>query len=182
MTVLKILTVCTHNRTRSVLMLALFGEQLSRHGVPARLASVGTFDQNQPATEPTVRLLAKRGLDVSAHLSSFVNAEAVGDADLIVTAERDHVVFIAGRWEGSFERTFTLPELLVRADAVGPRNGMPMAEWLALVNEGRPRGIEYLSDPTVLEIEDPTGQAPVVWRGTIERIDLVSLRLAQLLA
>lgn len=181
MTTLQVLTVCTHNRTRSVLMKAILGEQLSLRGVAARLNSAGTFDHNQPPTEPTVRLLAKRGINVAPHRSSFVDDSAVADADLIVTAEREHVVFISGRWDGSFSRTFTLPELVIRGEAVGTRGDASISDWLELVNHDRPRGMDYLNDDSVAEIVDPTGQAPAVWRDTIDEIDLLSRRLALLL-
>ena len=179
---LHIVTMCTHNRTRSVLMGALLQAQLADLGVVARISTAGMSGDDLPATEPTVRLLAQRGIDVSAHRSTFINDEVISTADLVLTAEVQHVVFVAGRWEGAFARTFTLPELVQGGEAVGRRRDEPIPSWLRTVSEGRTAGHEYMSDPGVLEIADPTGQAPAVWRMSFDEIDALCHRLAILLA
>jgi protein-tyrosine phosphatase len=179
---LRVLTLCTHNRTRSVLMGALLESQLRVTGVDAAVRSAGTIADDQPATATTVRLLAARGLDVSGHIGRLVTEDDVRHAELIVAAEVAHVVHVAGRWPGSFDRVFTLPELVARGEAAGPRRGRPLSEWLALVGAGRHAGIDYLSDPTVLEVPDPTGYPPEVWQRSFAQIDDLCTRLARLLA
>jgi protein-tyrosine phosphatase len=180
MTSLRILTVCTHNRTRSVLMGALLHHHLLPHGAEFGIATGGFRDEGQPATEPAVRLLRERGIDVSRHLSRRVDGRLVAEADVIVTAERDHVVWIAGTHPGSFVRTFTLPELVRRAEQHGARDGDEVRAWLARVNQGRPIAADYLDAP-VGEIVDPTGQAPQVWERVLDELDRLTARLAALL-
>ena len=178
---LHVVTMCTHNRTRSVLMGALLGAHFANVGVDARISTAGMSGDGLPATEPTVRLLAQRGIDVSGHRSTFISDELMSTADLVVTAEVQHVVFVAGRWEGSFGRTFTLPELVQRGESAGPRYGQPIAPWLAELSEGRPVGYDYLSVPSVPQVDDPTGQSPLVWRAAFGEIDSLCRQLALLL-
>lgn len=178
---LNIVTMCTHNRTRSVLMGALLGTHLAELAVEHRIFTAGMSGDDLPATEPTVRLLAQRGIDVSSHRSSFIGDEVMAAADLVVTAEVQHVVFVGGRWQGSFARAFTLPELVQRAEAVGPRVGSTLTDWLEKVNDGRAEGSDYMSDPAILEVADPTGHPPVVWRASLDEIDGLCRRLALVL-
>jgi protein-tyrosine phosphatase len=178
---LRILCVCTHNRTRSVLMAAFLREHLARCGVVAEVNTAGFRDEGLPPTEMTVRLLAARGIDVSDHRSRRVSGDLVAWADLVLTAERDHVVRIAGDHLGAFVRTFTLPELLVRAQTAGPRRGGPLGEWLAAVNAGRPGAVGYLLTP-IPELADPTGRAPAMWEAAAREIDSLCRRLARPLA
>ncbi len=178
---LHVVTMCTHNRTRSVLMGALLNEHLSDLGINARVSTAGISGDDLPATESTVRLLAQRGIDVSSHRSSFIDNETIRAADLVVAAEMNHVVFVSGRWDGAFARTFTLPELVQRGEFVGRRAGAPIRSWLAQVGDGRLSGTEYMTDPSVLGVADPTGMAPMIWRASFDEIDLLCRRLAVLL-
>lgn len=181
---LRILCVCSHNRTRSVITEALLGLHLRESGVPALVRSVGIRADGAPPTEPTIERLARRGVDVSGHRSRLVNDASMRDADLIVTAEREHVVHIVGRTPELFAKTFRLPELVERAEAVGGRAGRPVAEWLERLGGGRPVALDYLQasdDAANREIEDPTGRLPRVWDDAVARIDDLTGRLAGLL-
>ncbi len=179
---LDILTVCTHNRTRSVMMSALLESHLRAAGVHVHVHSAGTTAAGQPAMERAVRLLAARGLHVDRHRSRPIDAAVVKAADLIITAEQHHVVAIAGQWPEAFACTFTLPELVVRAESVGRRNGRPLREWLGEVGEGRTAAFDYLEATDIPEVADPTGRSPAVWDESFARIDALTRRLAQVLA
>lgn len=174
--------MCTHNRTRSVLMEALLGHYLHRLGADAQLASVGTVGEGLPAMPEARALLDERGIDVGDHLSHRVDAASVASADLVLTAEVQHVVHVAGTWPGTFRRTFTLPEFVRRASAVGPRAGAPLAEWLGHLGADRPTGAAYLQDPSVPEVADPTGGPPAVWAAAFAEIDAMCRAAAELLA
>ena len=179
---LQVVAMCTHNRTRSVIIGALLGGHLADRGIDARISTAGMTGRDLPATEPAVRMLAERGIDVPAHRSRFIDDALVGAADVVVTAEVQNVAFVGGQWEGSFARTFTLPELVQRGEAVGARGGAPIGEWLARVGEGRPAGFAYMSDRTVLEVADPSIQPPAAWAATVQHIDVLCRRLAAVLA
>lgn len=177
---LRILCVCTHNRTRSVLIGSLLANRF-RQAESLHAVSTGGFaEPNLPPTDPTVRYLADRGIDASTHRSSRLTGGDIERADLIVTAEQMHVVEVAGRWPGSFSKTFTLPELIARhglIDHVGHHEPEP---WLAVVNDGR-QAWNYL-DIEVGEVADPTGESPATWRASASLIEELTLRLADALA
>ena len=180
---MRVLTVCTHNRTRSVLMSATLGQRLTAAGCQPSMASGGFATAGRSPTAPTIGLLSSRGVDVSDHLSSHVDEQSVELAELIVCAERNHVVDIAGRYPGSFERTFTMPEIARLGEAAGPVNG-DLNGWLARIAGSRLAGMDYLdADPdTIGEIRDPTGLAPSVWADVFGQIDQLAARIARLVA
>lgn len=176
-----VLAVCTHNRTRSVLMANLFQQHAAAVGLE-NLTQSGGFSETggEPPTENTVRYLATRGIDVADYRSHWMTDQSIRKAHLVVTAEKAHVVAIAGRWPNAFGYTFTLPELVERGEAVGALNGRPLDDWLADVNQGRPTALDYL-DTTVGEIDDPTGRSPAAWKAAFGQIDDLTVRLAELL-
>ena len=174
---LRVLCVCTHNRTRSVMTAALLQRHLTRVKVPATVSTAGTQPGGYPATDRTVRLLAERGMDVSDHRSQPLTDDLVLGSDLIVTAERAHVVSIAGRWPGAFHNTFTLPEIVALSRSVG-REGGSIADWLARVSIDRPGGLDYFDAQDIGEIEDPTGRQPGVWDRVFAEIDTLTNDLA----
>ena len=183
MTPTRILTVCTHNRTRSVMIGAL----LVLHLVEARVdgaiktvRAVGFGESGLPTTAEARRLLAERRIDVRHHRSRRITDDDVARADLIVTAERMHVVEIAGRWPGAFAKTMTLPELVQRGEDVQRVRGLGFTEWLDAMAVGRPQNLDYL-DADIGEITDPTGLSPGVWKTCIDQIEELTGRAAGLL-
>lgn len=178
------LCVCTHNRTRSVLAAGLLAAYLAAAGVDAVVESAGMAAPGEPPTDPTVRLLAARGIDVAAHRSRRADAEVVGAADLVVTAEPDHVIRVAGAVPDAFARTFTLPELVELGERVGGRGGRPVAEWVTALGAVRPDRLAFLDAAdagAIGMVADPTGQPPRAWDVALARIDDLTSRLARLL-
>ena len=176
---LRVLTVCTHNRARSVAMAAHLQAQLDARRIHAHLVSAGFNDAGLPATPEVVAALAPSGLDMAEHRSRRINGAMATGADLIITAERMHVVRICEDDHDLFARTFTLPELVLRGEAVGPRRGAPLEEWLAAVGEGRSQAT-FLTAP-VGQIADPTGQSAMVVAAAVAEIGDWCRRLAGLL-
>ena len=179
---LEILSVCTHNRTRSVLIGSLLEAHLRTAGVASHIQSAGTAADGQQPIERAVRLLAACGIDVEDHISRPIAAAEVSVADLILTAEQQHVVAIAGQWPEAFARTFTLPELVERARSVGPRGDRSLAEWLREVNVARRTALDYLDATDIPEVADPTGKSRAVWEQSFSQIDALTRELAKVLA
>lgn len=175
---IKVLCVCTHNRTRSVLTAGLLQQHLTELGLTAITSSAGTVAGGHPATDRTVRMLAERSIDVSGHRSQTLTAEIVAAADLILTAERDHVASIVGRWPAAFGRTVTLPEAVDLSQLAGQRGGMAIRDWVARMEATGRDPLEYLSGH-VGEIEDPTGRSPAVWSRVFSQIDDLTRSLAK---
>lgn len=181
---LRVLTVCTHNQTRSVLMAGLLGQHADAAHLDASVLSAGIRGGGMPATDRARRLLAARGIDASNHRSKRLDEPHVRHADLIVCAEHDHVVAIAGDHPSAFVKTFTLPELVRLAEVVGPRVGAPLDEWLARIAAERidPMGYLQLRSLAVGELADPTGMSPATWTSAFDEIDELTGRLVAALA
>jgi protein-tyrosine phosphatase len=170
MPVLDVLCVCTHNRTRSVLMGGLLHRQHLLRGLGLAVRTAGFEQPGLPPTAETVRRLDRFGIDASGHRSRRLDDDDIDRAGLVLTAERRHVVEIAGRRPAAFTRTFTLPEAVDRGTAHGGRDGEELATWISALDEGRPRASAYL-DATVGEIEDPTGRALEDWDRTVAEVE-----------
>jgi protein-tyrosine phosphatase len=124
-----------------------------------------------PPIDEAVAAMERRGLDVSAHRSSPTTASVVEDADLILTAERDHVVKIAALSPGAFRRALTLPEFLdACADGRGGGAGdNDLRSWAASLTEGRTAG-SYLR-AVVPDVADPTGSSPRAFELAVAAIE-----------
>jgi len=169
--------VCTHNRTRSVLMAGILWQRLLAAGMDPIVESVGFGPEGMPATPETVDLLRRSGVDASEHLSRRANAAILRSADLVVCAERQHVVRLVVEEGGDFRRIFTLPELRTLLDALGSLPVPDVATALDLLNEGRPRGGAYLQ-ADVPEVFDPTGGPPSEWERAWVSIEGACTRVA----
>ncbi|MGB0114705.1 MAG: hypothetical protein WBP59_15915 [Ilumatobacteraceae bacterium] len=166
------LTVCSHNRTRSVMMAAMIESMLTdRLGAGSTLVrSSGFGPEGIPAIDDAVDAMRRRGLDVSAHRSRSTTAALVDGADVIITAERAHVVKIAALSPSAFTRAMTLPEFLDRvADAPLGQTPTSVRDWVASLTDDRTAGA-YLREP-VPEVADPTGTMPRAFEAAVVAIE-----------
>lgn len=162
-------------------MAALLAHHAEDAGIDVTVCSAGTLSDGSPPISDTVRMLADHGLDVRGYVSRRIDEDLVRSSDLIVTAEKDHVVAIAGQWPAAFPSTYTLPEIVRRVAAQEPRGERSTAEWLADVGRGRPVSVDYLDALDVGEIADPTGEPQRVWDRVYHQIDELTRRLVQAL-
>ncbi len=176
---LRFLTVCTHNRARSVAMTELLRVELAQRGVNAVVASAGFMPPGQPATQHMINALAQHGIDASAHRSTVIDTPTVAAADLILTAERAHVIRISEDDSSVFARTFTLPEFVELAEQFGARRTQPFHRWLGALSEARTQAT-FLHGRAA-QISDPTGLSPVVHEATVHEIADLCHRLVALL-
>lgn len=176
-----ILSVCTRNRTRSVMISALLHEHLRRVGLSPLVASAGTAAELLAPIPGVAEQLYRLGVTLPPYVGRQVDADTARAADLIVTADPDHVVWIAGRWPDVYPKTYTLPELVVYAEQIGARRGAPLESWLSRVAERRPAPRAYLDRQSIEAIADPTGAPEKVWIAVADQIDDYCQRLAQFL-
>ncbi len=126
---LKILFVCTGNTCRSPMaaglaakMLAdrmhLSVDELAAHGVVVH--SAGTAGGFGHATEPAIRAMAHRGIDISQHVSTALTPELVHQSDFVFTMTQSHRD-AAIRMEKSAESRIV--ELLPGEDLADPVGG-----------------------------------------------------------
>jgi protein-tyrosine-phosphatase len=128
--VISVLCVCSYNRTRSVLMEALLRSHLADLDVAAHVCSAGVRGSGGFVSTGVMTHLATLGLRCDPLAGTLLREAHIASADLVITAEHEHVVEIAARWPDAFRRTFTLPELLGRIRHVGGRLGGPMPDWI----------------------------------------------------
>jgi protein-tyrosine-phosphatase len=178
----------------AALLEALLGEHFGPDTVAVKSSGFGPA--GLPPIPDAVDAMSRRGLDISEHRSSSTTVTLVDGADLILTAERDHVVKIAGLSPAAFRRTFTLPEFLDRAadasangDQDGgdggeffggrERRGIPhgargdvparIVGWVEHLTESR-RAAEYLRE-SVPEVADPTGWSQRAFETAVQTIE-----------
>ncbi|MEM1332913.1 MAG: hypothetical protein AAGG08_05590, partial [Actinomycetota bacterium] len=174
--------VCTHNRTRSVMMEALlqagFDRALGEGAVMVR--SLGFGPEGEPPIADAVDEMAERDLDVTHHESRQVNEARVGPADLIITSEKEHVVKIADVAPDAFRRTFTLPELCraMSADPIVGQRTLP--EWIHSLSASRTPSAYLAAD--VPEVDDPTGEPKRVFAAAAARIESMCDEVVHLLS
>ena len=179
----RILTVCTHNRTRSVMMAALLESMLTDRLGPGRVevGSSGFGPEGISAISDAVAAMERRGHDVSAHRSRSTTAALVDAADVIVAAERDHVVKIAALSRSAFARAMTLPELLERAaHDPPPVDSGGVREWAESLTADRTAGT-YLRSP-IAEVADPTGSSSRAFETAVVEIERQCREASGLLA
>jgi protein-tyrosine phosphatase len=169
---LRILTVCSHNRTRSVMMAALFERLLTDRLGADRVVvrSSGFGPPGLPAIDDAVRAMHRRGIDVSRHRSTATTRSLVDGADVIITAEREHVVKIASLSPAAFRRAMTLPEFLARAVEVPatPHDGR-LRPWVESLTAAR-TAADYLRG-RIPEVADPTGSSPRAFEAATAEIE-----------
>lgn len=181
---ISILTVCSRNRTRSILMAELLRRHVdtiaSRHQVShVMVTSAGTAAEALPPIAGVQQQLHRFGISMAPHVGRQVTDALVDAADLILVADPAQVVWIAGRWSPAYARTFTLSEIAHYVDDVGPRRGRPMAEWTLEFAARRPRPQMYMTPNAVPGISDPTGAAEDVWARVTNEIDVLVAKVVR---
>jgi protein-tyrosine phosphatase len=151
----------------AALLESKLNERLGAGVVLIRSSGFGPIDL--PAIDDAVAAMRRRGLDVSAHRSSTTTASLVDGADLILTAERDHVVKIAALSPAAFRRAMTLPEFLAVTAHRDDDDGGDIRAWVESLTAERAAG-EYLR-ADVPEVDDPTGSAPRAFEAAVVAIE-----------
>ncbi|MGQ0743922.1 MAG: arsenate reductase/protein-tyrosine-phosphatase family protein [Acidimicrobiales bacterium] len=165
------MVLCTGNVCRSPVAHRLLADRTARAGLDVRVSSAGFWRAGQPASASSVSLLAERGIDASAHRSTLVTPELLGEADLIVGMAREHVREAVVTSRQVWIRAYTLKELVRRGMMAGPRlPGQDLDSWLATIHNGRtPAGLMG-SDPAD-DVADPIGQPMGVYQRMVAELE-----------
>jgi protein-tyrosine-phosphatase len=95
-----VIVVCTGNICRSPMAAGLLAHHLSGDlGSTIEVASAGTNAlQGYPAQDHALEIMARIGIDISAHRARQLTREMARSADLIIAMEMAHLWFIQ-QWE-----------------------------------------------------------------------------------
>ena len=175
-----ILVLCTANQCRSPLVAASLRARLADRDPRRMVESAGLGASGYPATPPTVDAARAFDLDLTQHRSRQVDAAIVGDADLIVGMERQHIREAVVLDQRVWSRAFTLKELVRRAGPVGQRApGESLDEWLHRVGEGR-RPVDLLGQSQEDDVADPTTDPLADYTTMAREIDTLVRELVDL--
>ena len=151
----------------AALLQSLLCDRLGPDAVEIRSSGFGPA--GMPPIGDAVEAMRRRGLDISEHRSASTTAALVDAADLILTAERAHVVKVAALSPAAFARTMTLPEFLAATAASPVDTSLDLrAAVVALTRQRTASG--YLREP-VAEIADPTGSPPRAFEAAVVVIE-----------
>jgi protein-tyrosine phosphatase len=167
----EILILCTANACRSVMAAALLAHRLATAGVAASVRSAGMLSDGEPPPPEVVSAMASRGLDVSAHRSRRIGEDGLRRTDLVLAMAREHLRYAVVTAPQVWPRALTLKELVRRGELAGPRRaGLPFADWLSLLHEGRDRSA-LLGDCPADDVADPIGGPPEAYIATALQLD-----------
>lgn len=134
-----------------------------------------------PATPNAVTIMAERGIDIRSHVSCQLSPDIARASNLLLGMAREHVREACVSYGALLQRSFTLKELVRRAEASGPRQeGESLYTWLARVGYGR-RPADLVGDVDYDDIADPIGRPKVYFERTAEEIDDLLGRLVHLM-
>ncbi len=149
----RVLFVCTANITRSPAAHHLAQAATEKAGLGVSFRSAGVRARGKVSMDPKMvsALPSSIAASASKHLSTLLTADLVDDADLILCAERSHVVDIVTGDPSTLNRTFTIRSFArLLAALPGWSLGEPRPEVGSLGGDGG------MFD----DIPDPTGR----WR------------------
>ena len=164
-----VLIVCSANQCRSPLAAALLRRALD--GTDVVVLDAGTGESGYPVTDATLTTASRLGVDLSEHRSTSLDPALVDAADIVITMERAHVRSIVVDDPDAWSKTYTLKELVRRAEGVGQRHaGQSLAEWLVMLQEGRKRS-DLLGASPIDDVADPTSDRRVDHASLVEELD-----------
>ncbi|WP_314139200.1 low molecular weight phosphatase family protein [uncultured Plantibacter sp.] len=169
-----VLFVCTGNICRSALGAQLLKARLDAAGVTAgghliRVSSAGTGMQPELVMPPEVIEQSRRfGGDPSGHVPRQLNRDIVADADLILTATREHRSDVARLLPRASRVTFTVPQFARLIAETEPAVDL----WELVAEVAAERGlVPPPANPDDDDIEDPYRRSAETYERVGAQID-----------
>lgn len=153
---------------------ALLQRDLAKLGLEVQVTSAGLLRDGMTAADEVIELMDARGLDLRGHTSRRINEELLSSADLVIGMAREHVRECVLLQPSLFARSFTLKELVWRADEIGPRRrDEDFGTWLGRLAPDR-RPTEILGSSSDDDIDDPIGRRFAVFKRVANEIEDLS--------
>jgi protein-tyrosine phosphatase len=172
--------ICTANICRSPIAEALLARALADRQIDARVRSAGRLSGGRPPTRAGLQITRRMGLNLDAHRSQQVTDRMIRDSDLVVGMAREHVLYAVGLAPEALPRSFTLKDLVRRAEAVGPRKPDEMlGDWLARLEATR-GPTDLLGSSPDDDVADPIGQSATRYQEIANEIDALVTQLVSL--
>ena len=169
-----ILTICTANICRSPLMEILLRDRLDPQRFEVASAGVRGWDA-APIDSMVVLELARLGHDATEHRARVLENHHIEQADLLLTAAREHRAAVLAMSPRALRKTFTLRELAALVDGVESES---LEELVADASRRRSTA------PADVDVDDPYRREPDVHRHVADEIadavDIVADRLSEL--
>lgn len=159
---------------------ALLGRALAEIQVAAEVSSAGLISGGSPATPEGVEAMAAVGLDTTSHRSRQLSTYLIDESDLVLAMAREHARAAVEAVPPAWPRTFTLKELVRRAESAGPRMaGEPLGLYLDRLHEHRTPG-DMLGSNRADDVADPIGRGGEFYTATAAELDALVRRLVEL--
>jgi protein-tyrosine phosphatase len=174
-----IVVVCTGNQFRSPIVEGLL--RSSSHRLPLHVSSVGTANLGPARALPeAIELASEFGVDLSTHRARALRHVDLSGADLVLGFEGAHVAEAVVEANAAVDHTFTLVELVELLPQIDPPDEDDPVERarqvVARAHAKRPKSGMPGAD---LQIRDPLGKSPQVYRETAARLRDLSRRLLE---
>ena len=128
-----VLFVCTGNTCRSPAAAALFCQHLADQGQWWVESAGIRAARGAAASAPLLRLLAERGLDLSRHCAKPLEDLPIGQFDLILVMEAEHMLAVQQRFPTLAGRVFLLAEMSGGQEAVADPYGEGLEAYEAML-------------------------------------------------
>ena len=165
-----LLFVCTGNICRSPTAQLLAAARLPAEHF--RVHSAGTYGLHGYPIEPAAaRLLAERGIACESFRARRLDVELVEQADLVLTATREHRTAVVTLVQGALRRTFTLREFARLVEHVGELPpGHPADRARALVAAAAAQRGRVWVPPAEEDVADPYGLGGAAYERALAEI------------
>lgn len=153
---------------------ALLQKRCDELKVDAHVQSAGTrATSGMPPTDEAIAAVAALDCDVAGHRSRTLDPADIAAADVIVTMAREHVRDLVVKHRDAWTRTFTLREVVRRADEIGARdegNEESLRAWAGRLGALRSTA-SLLDESQDDDIPDPIGRPASFYADTAATLD-----------
>lgn len=175
---MRVLFVCTGNICRSPMVAAFARALLPGRAEPVSVCSAGLLQAGWASPKEAISAMRRHGLDLSSHRSSLLAVELAAPPDLVVAMAREHARAVLEHSPNLFSRTFTLKEIVRRAETRGPRHPQEaLDDYLDRVGEGRSLSVGMNGAD---DVADPLGRPATEYERCAAEIERLVRRLVEL--